>query len=106
MSYQQFLEQPKISTAYQLNADTPMSKRLEMAQCFLSNKEYHFEITRNISLFNDVEDVLKAKVLAYAIAFANGATNGGMLYQYARADLLTWWAIFEGARFENGWLGI
>lgn len=102
--YTKFLVKPQISSAYQLDGNTPMSHRLEMAQCFLSNKEYHFDMTRNISLFNDVEAVLKAKVLAYAIAFANGAKNGGMLYQYARADLLTWRAIFEGARFVNGWL--
>lgn len=102
--YKQYLADLPLSTAYQLNADTSISKRLEMAQCFLSNKEYHFDLTTNISLFNDVEEVLKAKVLTYAIAFAKGATNGGMLFQYARADLLTWRAIFEGATFVNGWL--
>lgn len=104
MPYREFLQKPQISTAYQLDENTPISDRLEMAQAFLSNKEFHFTLTSNIRLFNDVEAILKAKVLTYAIAFANGATNGGMLYQYARADLHTWYAIFEGARFENGWL--
>ncbi|QKN84668.1 hypothetical protein KNV05_gp106 [Vibrio phage River4] len=102
--FKQYLSQPAISSAYQLDENTPISDRLEMAQAFLSNKEFHFALTSNISLVNQVEAILKAKVLTYAIAFASGATNGGMLYQYARADLHTWWAIFEGARFENGWL--
>ncbi|AUG85015.1 hypothetical protein FDJ19_gp105 [Vibrio phage Ceto] len=106
MEYKQYLTTPVVSTAYQLNADTSISKRMEMAQCFLSNKEYHFDLTTHISLFESVEEILKAKVLTYAIAFAKGATNGGMLFQYARADLLTWRSIYEGATFVNGWLKV
>ncbi len=102
--HEQFLVKPAISTAYQLDANTPIGDRLEMAQCFLSNKEFHVPLSGHISMFNQVEAVLKGKVLTYAMAFASGATNGGMLYQEARHDLYTWWSIFEGARFENGWL--
>lgn len=102
--YKQFLEQPSISTAYQCMDDSGVNHRITMANIFLSAKEYHINYDGSLAKFDIVENILKSKVLTYAIAFAGGATNGGLLYQQARADLLTWRSIFDNACFAGGWL--
>lgn len=100
--YTLFLENPSITTAYCLDANTERGLRLQMASTFLADKEYGYILVDVIDRFDLIENILKSKVLTYAIAFAGGAANGGTLYQDARRDLLTWRAIFEGARFVNG----
>lgn len=102
--YKQFLAEPPISTFYKDMRDATQEERIKAANVFLASMEYGVLLSSNIAMFDTVENVLKSKVLTYAIAFAGGATNGGALYQKARADLLTWRAIFEGATFVNGWL--
>lgn len=102
--YKQFLVEPPISTLYQNMQDATKEERMLAANIFLTSMGYGVLLSSNIAMFDTVENVLKSKVLTYAIAFAGGATNGGSLYQKARADLITWRAIFEGATFVNGWL--
>jgi len=106
MGYKTYLAAPAVSTAYQLTAETNVAVRERVAFMFLSSKEFSIagHNLEALATYDLVEEILKSKVLTYAIAFAGGATNGGALYQQARADLLTWRSIFEGALYAQGWL--
>lgn len=102
MSYQHYLAEPKISTQFVCNHTTSKDVRIAKAILFLDGMEYVMPLPDTLEKYEAIENILKSKVLTYAIAFAGGATNGGLLYQNARANLLTWHAIFEGAVFIGG----
>ncbi len=102
--YTEYLQNPAVSDAYRLDVNTQRGLRMQMASTFLADKEYGYILVDVLDRFALIENILKSKVLTYAIAFAGGAANGGVLYFEARRDLLTWRAIYDGAVFVNGQL--
>lgn len=77
----------------------PVQKRLGT---FLANKEYEISDLAKLENYVLVENILIQKVYTYAIAYVGGAANGEYLYTEAVRDLLTWRAVFEGARWQAG----
>lgn len=106
MDYLKFLEDPKVSTRFVLDERVSYAYRVQIANEFLTEHNFAYLTVHHLETFDAVEYSLKSKVITYAAAFAMGAACGGTLYRDARRDLLTWRAIYEGARFANGKLAI
>lgn len=102
--WRQWLVEPPISSGMQCDKYTSFSKRMTAASSFLCALEFRDLPCNKLATFDEVEMWLKKRVLDYAVASILGSSNGGYLYFNARQDLLTWRAVYEGARFENGYL--
>ncbi|ASV43489.1 hypothetical protein [Vibrio phage JSF12] len=103
-SWAVWTKEPPISDFYKCDQTTAANVRLLKAVTFLKNQELQFPILNTIRGYDVVEQHFKNKVVTYAAAFVEGAANAGGLYYDARLQLLTWYAIFNGAVFRNGYL--
>lgn len=102
--WRQWLVTPPISSGMQCDKNTSFESRMVAAMSFLTALEFKDLPCNKLATFDEVEMWLKKRVLDYSVASILGSANGGYLYYNARQDLLTWRAVFEGARFESGFL--